>query len=110
MTPNHLNAEHRHLPHGLYVRESSRDPGMFEVTTDGGKVVASEIADMKSAQVFAAAPALMEAVTLALWRLSYWVLMESKSDDEQAHRRCVLDSLDTLGDAARDIDGVSPLD
>ncbi|QHE87154.1 hypothetical protein [Hydrogenophaga sp. BPS33] len=110
MTPNHLKAEHRHLSYGLYVRESSRDPGMYEVTTEGGKVVASEIADMKSAEVFAAAPALMEAVTLALWRLSYWVLMESKSDDDQAHSRCVLDSLVTLGDAARAVDGVSPLD
>lgn len=110
MTPNHLKAEHRRLSQGLYVRESSRDPGMFEVTTEGGTVVASEIADMKSAQVFAAAPALMEGVTMALWRLSYWVLMEMKKDAEQGQITCVLDTLDTLGDAARAVDGVSPLD
>lgn len=83
---------------------------MFEVTTEGGRVVAAEIADKKSAQVFAAAPALKEGVALALWRLSYWVLMESKTGDEQAHRKCVLDSLEDLGDAARAVDGVSPLD
>lgn len=110
MTQNHLNAGPRNLPHGFYVRESSRDPGLFEVTTEGGKVVASGIADMTSAKVLAAAPSLMEGVTLALWRLSYWVLMESKTDDEQAHRRCVLDSLRELGEAARAVDGASPLD
>lgn len=94
------------VPTRLYVRVSRTNPQTYEVVTEQGEVLASDVPDLNCAEVFAASPALMEAVYIA--RRELVRCAEEEGVSSEALER-LMDCYVETEDAAKSVEYLSPI-
>lgn len=72
MRPEPRRVSGPRIPLDLYVRPSRSDPRRFDVIDDEGNPIASNIADLNMARLFAAAPRLLDGFYEMRWQLDRW--------------------------------------
>lgn len=73
------------VPLDLYSHRSFANPGTFDVTTEDGQVVASNVPDFNCARLFVAAPMLLRALYEAQWWIRDQVERNHESFEIQAN-------------------------
>jgi hypothetical protein len=72
MSPEPRRVSGPRIPLSLYIHTSPSDPRLFDVVDDEGNPVASNIADLNTARLLAAAPRLLDGFYEMRWQLNLW--------------------------------------
>lgn len=107
MATNPPPVESALFPTRLHVRVSSKDSRAFEVVTESGEVLAAEVPDLNCAEVFAAAPLLMEGLNIAIWKLKFCTLATASVDGTRLSS--LLECFDELEEPMRVLDKLLPI-